>query len=519
MTKMLRNVNKKFARLERGQVLVIVAVAAVGIIAIIGLALDVGLMFIGNARLRRAVDSAALAAALQYRQTASITDLTAAATEFLVLNGVTLDASNPVTVNTCITLASLCYDPVTSTTLSRKLVQVHATATLHLAFLPVIGIDSVPIAATAVSETASLDVVLVIDRSESMTYDADPSDPLRDPFYCNGFAPGSPSHYTDPYGYNLQSSCSPFNKVVSAAIQFANILFFPYDHAAVVTFDKQPTVRLTLNAGNSNAAVVNTLKALTVFQGEETVSDPNGSTAIFHGTGSAAPARCYGQVGACSPDFCGTSPDWAPGSFNYKGLLGAGQDPCLPGYVNPPDPSHYTTTNIGGGLQLAGNEFATDSRQQALWVVILLTDGVPNAGNQGSTDYCPHATWGNVPRCNDLNVAGDVNKASRPANSSTSYDASDFAYDMADFIGMPYPNGQNALMYTIGLGNEVTNYPQGFSDPWSVPANQTGEGLGTIFLNYAAHIGNGSAFYSSTGNDLNAIFRLIGSNIATRLSQ
>lgn len=42
--------------MERGQVLVLVAGAAIGIIAIIGLSIDVGLMFIGNARLRRAVD-------------------------------------------------------------------------------------------------------------------------------------------------------------------------------------------------------------------------------------------------------------------------------------------------------------------------------------------------------------------------------------------------------------------------------------------------------------------------------
>ena len=54
MSKIIRNTKKRFSRMERGQVLVIVAVAAIGIIAIIGLVMDVGLMFIGNARLRRA---------------------------------------------------------------------------------------------------------------------------------------------------------------------------------------------------------------------------------------------------------------------------------------------------------------------------------------------------------------------------------------------------------------------------------------------------------------------------------
>jgi hypothetical protein len=109
------------------------------------------------------------------------------------------------------------------------------------------------------------------------------------------------------------------------------------------------------------------------------------------------------------------------------------------------------------------------------------------------------------------------------------YDALDYAYDMADFVGKPYPNGQNALLYTIGLGSEVdnplykTNIPVDFVDvnntdfahyPFS-----TGESLGRIFLNYAAAVGRGSAFYAATGSDLDKIFTLIGSNIATRISQ
>ena len=75
------------ARLEHGQVIIIVALAAIGIIAVVGLVMDVGLMFIGNARLRRATDAAALAAALQYREGVQTTALTKAATEFLTLMG------------------------------------------------------------------------------------------------------------------------------------------------------------------------------------------------------------------------------------------------------------------------------------------------------------------------------------------------------------------------------------------------------------------------------------------------
>jgi len=66
---------------------------------------------------------------------------------------------------------------------------------------------------------------MVIDRSESMTYDANLHDPMRDPSYCN-------QHDITVNGVDQISSCSPFYQVVAAAIQFTNVMFFPYDSAA-----------------------------------------------------------------------------------------------------------------------------------------------------------------------------------------------------------------------------------------------------------------------------------------------
>jgi hypothetical protein len=116
-------------------------------------------------------------------------------------------------------------------------------------------------------------------------------------------------------------------------------------------------------------------------------------------------------------------------------------------------------------------------------------------------------------------VADDVTASARPATTSLDYDASDYAYAMADFVGKAYPTGQDALVYTIGLGGVVNKYPQSFADPNSTPPGVTGEGLGKIFLNYAAAVGRGQAFYAANGAELPKIFTLIGSNIATRLSQ
>jgi Flp pilus assembly protein TadG len=533
MSKIIRNTKKKFARMERGQVLVVVALAAVGIIAIIGLAIDVGIMFIGNARLRRAVDSAALSAALQYRENSSMSqdqllaNLTDSANEFLVLNGFDTPVS---TVTDCYNSGN---DPALCTNPPRKLVRVYASATVKLAFLPVIGINSVPISATATSEAASLDVVLVIDRSESMTYGPDlahqlaENDSMRDPFHCNGQSPSD--------GSGDAGSCQPFDSVINAAVAFTNILYFPYDQVAIVTFDKDPTTLLHLNGDcpsspcTAATKVIPTLRNLTVYQGDESISGGS-ANAIFP---NGSPSRCYDNRASTlmtSCPICSDTPTWSPNS-NYKALFGTGQDPCIDPshYVNPPDPSHYTTTNIGGGLQAAGNEFATDSRQDALWVVILLTDGVANAGhgNDNGVDpvtyFCPSSTWGLPVRCNhgDPSVR---NPAMISGSNNPVYDASDYAYDMADFVGKAYPAGQNALLYTIGLGPEVNKNPQAsYLDPYNTDLinypTSMNEGLGRIFLNYAAHIGSGQAFYAAQPTDLDKIFTLIGTNIATRLSK
>ena len=145
----------------------VVAISIVVLIAITGLALDVGVMFIGNARLRRAVDASALAAALQFREGYQFDQLDTSAREFLRLNSIVApqalvqvcngpDADHTIPAASCPTVDQM----------QRKLVRVVATGRIQLAFLPVIGINTVPIAAEAISETASVDVVLVIDRSE-----------------------------------------------------------------------------------------------------------------------------------------------------------------------------------------------------------------------------------------------------------------------------------------------------------------------------------------------------------------
>ena len=185
--------------------------------------------------------------------------------------------------------------------------------------------------------------------------------------------------------------------------------------------------------------------------------------------------------------------------------------PPLPADAN--DPAPCTTTNIGGGLLDAGREFSGPEpvRLNSLWVVILLTDGVANAGYGGSplTYYCPNTTWYGGPTvpflCNDA-----ISATRHGPSTSSDYDAEDYAYDEADFVGKSTAlGGQGAYLYTIGLGTQVTK-------PSTVPPFDK---LGSIFLQYAATVGRGIYYPAPSPAQLAMIFQNIANNIATVLTK
>ena len=101
------------------------------------------------------------------------------------------------------------------------------------------------------------------------------------------------------------------------------------------------------------------------------------------------------------------------------------------------------------------------------------------------------------------------------ADSNSTYDADDYARDMADFVAV----GQQALIYTIGFGDLLHHV-----DPIN-PAS-SGEQL----LNFAADIGddgivntgaglrNPDYFYAHDATALAEIFQTISNRIATRLT-
>ena len=164
---MMKNMMKRvIQRSETGQSIVLLAFGFIALVAFVGITTDVSLMFVRYATLRRAVDSASIAAATQLRQGSDYASVRLAAQQFIDFHGM---ENYNVEVNTCQSVdtahedySELCTED------QRKLVKVYARGRMPTVFLKLIGWDSFPLDVTAISETAALDVVLMMDVSESM---------------------------------------------------------------------------------------------------------------------------------------------------------------------------------------------------------------------------------------------------------------------------------------------------------------------------------------------------------------
>lgn len=532
-------------RNEKGQILIIVVFAIVGLVAFIGLVVDLGLVYISYGQLRRSVDAAALAASLQYREGYTIDDLEAAATEFLILNGINDPEASVLTCAEDVFLCDTNGDGEITDNEHRKFVQVVASTNVQLAFMRVIGITEIPLQAEAVSEAASVDVVLAIDRSESMTFDAPSGSSMRDPSQCNAADAGG----------MFPGDCSPFEDVKVAAAAFVDNLFLDddgagehigYDRVGVVTFDHHIHCSTCSNAGDNLSLALTT--------DEDRILHIIRHLWVYQTGDDALPGVDVGYDGVTCNDVAG---------YDLNPRYGSGpvpSGPCrlyndtdesyvlfdCPSYWVNNDASSCTSTNIGGGLLAAGNEFASSFREESLWVVILLTDGAANASTDISGNlphgFCPAGTKNNNPFCRDNEYVGQVMGVPSYVNTrhcydnpddgidlanhaiclgvedaewdfagttddGTHYDADDFARDMSDWLLQ-----NNVISFSIGLGNLVTGANQ--ADPTKGDPND-----GEELLRYVAGVTGGLYFFAPSGAQLRQIFAEIADNIATRLTR
>ncbi len=385
-------------RKEKGQALVLIAVAFVALLAFIGLVVDVGTLFIQYGHLRRAVDAASLSAAAQFREFRTLGDMTASAKEFLRLNGVG-DATPSVQVCDLTAVpvdTALCTSPYL-----RKLVRVRATLPVQFSFLPVIGISTVDVTAEAIGEAASLDVVLVLDTSASMASDNANSDPSL----CN------PNH------------CEPFKSVRTAATGFIDNLYFPYDRLAIVTFDRSPALNQPLTTVKGDALA--SLNSITLNL------QPGDPPCNFIPSAESTPIQ---------PDPSGCTTTNIGG-----GILGAASaltDSGLARYD-----SLWVVVLLTDG---AANH--TDPQPAGVF---------PNGYCPASTWFQPGCNTINgeewsCPICRD--VAG---LATRHSSTSSKYDAEDYARDRADELAKLRTDADKKsemIIFTIGLGDQVVQH-------------------------------------------------------------
>jgi hypothetical protein len=546
---------KKPRARTRGQTLAIFAIAFLGLAVTLGLAIDIGAIYVQFDHLKRAVDAAALSAAAQYRKGISSAEMELAAKEFLSLNNIDPDRLT-VHVWNCEQVYAAVPDidqdfidfcPPQESANHRKLVWVQATVDTDMYFLRLIGIDTIPLTTNAIGEGAPIDLMMIIDTSSSMTYDAacgdgvndDPDDDLVADDGCgeldlpgakacgpvphlgNGVdddndgviddgCPGGPNpvvfppiagaHRDDYYrdqaicnaaaplaGFppGAQTACQPFEDVRYAAKEFIGQLFDPFDHVGLVTFAQSATLRQSINTVNSiNNALVN-LDLLRVN------SDPS-------------------QTPAC-------------------------------GYHTTGDPSGCTSTNIGGGLKLAGLDYA-NGRDNVLWIAVLITDGAANSSDGSPNQFCPASSWP-FPFCRDSSAS------TRHAGGDPDYDTSDFAYDWGDFLGLLPESGQGAVTFSIGLGpltvctgGVYTPASGGNPHTCSAPFTQGDPDAGEVFLRYLSDAGDngvinapndpcysggsprtsgescGNYYFAPSGSELLDILQDIADRIFTRLT-
>jgi len=221
----------------RGQALIIVAFAIIALVALVGLAVDLGLVYIERIRVRRAADAAALASAAELPLEAAAQ---VRALEYLQENsyacGISADYSGGAFTYMCsepdvrvevnagyagqyvVGPASTAADHIIQVNTvpyrddvysadSANRIEVAVTTNVHLYFMRVLGFDEMPVTGRAVGENINnLDVALVFDKSGSMEFDTlcygcwtqaeghDYPDGDRWPLPWGGPATGTPSH-------------------------------------------------------------------------------------------------------------------------------------------------------------------------------------------------------------------------------------------------------------------------------------------------------------------------------------
>lgn len=419
---------RRFRNSQRGQTIVILAFGMIALIAFVGLVTDISIMFVRFSTLRRAVDSAALAAAGQIREGTDYATVALSARQYIALHGL---KPHTVWVETCETdiaawrkepgNAAKPLDQMPKTDLCdwdnpKKLVRVKAQIESETTFLKIIGIQNFLLTSAAISETAVLDVALVLDNSHSMGYPTDniswytlysglTTGTVRQSCVaganpsglgwgncCND--PGTNAYvtligtdwtiYTDNNGNKKYDTgdvlgitntapdndrsdlvCHPFKQVKDAARNFISGLDFTRgDRVGIVTFNRVAKVQYP----NDNSDKSSPTYAPPMMNDEKTAIETLNK---FVGIDVNTIGYTYGCL---ARSIANSNLDQSKVS----------QLPIPGGKVRPwsyEEIANCTNTNLGDGIRRANEVLINVEtiRREAVWVAIILADGAANA--------------------------------------------------------------------------------------------------------------------------------------------
>lgn len=476
---------------ERGQALLLIALAFVGLVVFTGLAVDAGVLYSYIGHLRKGVDTAALSATNQYRRGKSAQEIQDSAKEFILLN---LPGSDPVAdvlVQTCndVPQPAFCIDASGE---QRKRVAVRAQTRVPLYFLRVIGFSGITIQADAQSEAASVDLILILDNSPSMAYDT-PAHSVDEVTACNG-----------------SNTCEPFRTVKESAKELAKRMYYPYDRMAIVNFSRYAPIILDLSTCNllppsqQESCVTNAIDNMQVELPLTSCpySGPNGCTTTNISASLMQAHRMFRDQGRA--DAVWVVVFLSDGVANAAHTL---MESVFAGTYPPADP-----TDVGWWCPKDPNS--------------------PPA----------YDTWADPPFCQD-GLASQTHATTDPA-----FDADDAARYMASFLacvretgvaGCPPAGGDGAILLSIGLGTSVYDYNP---DPATYPTKPYpwDEDVGERLLRFLANVGAdgrpdggsldtdpcyaqpskkqcGNYYFAQDASDLTGVFRSIADRIFTRL--
>jgi hypothetical protein len=228
------------------------------LIFFIGLAVDAGSLYITYGQLKRGIDAAAVSAANTFKRGEDLTSMTAAAQEVLRLQNMDMSQLN-LQVSICdndgdgetdADLATSAPDFYARCPKSgeapRKLVWVQATLRAPFYFLTLMGFHGVDLSSFSIAEAAPVDLVLVLDVSESMGLESADYNSLADynpDLTCTNYVVNSSE---DP---DSTLACKPlWNAKKAASALINNTLYQGYDRVSVITFDSQARVVFDLTS-------------------------------------------------------------------------------------------------------------------------------------------------------------------------------------------------------------------------------------------------------------------------------